>query len=132
MNTCKAPTRVDGTADSGVYMNKYRARKVKIDGETFDSQAEYGRWCELKMLERAGEISHLERQWKVSLEVDGRPIKIKSKGYPNGRTVSYWADFSYMENNEWVLEDKKGFDTPVSRLKRAIVEAVTGSEVRVT
>jgi ATP-dependent Zn protease len=36
--------------------NKLHNKKVVINGETYASQKEYSRWCELKLLERAGEI----------------------------------------------------------------------------
>lgn len=38
-------------------LNKYGARKVVVDGVTFDSSKEYIRWRELQLLERGGEIS---------------------------------------------------------------------------
>lgn len=131
MRTAKTMTRT--ASQQGRRPNKYHARRVSVDGEKFDSQAEYERWRELRLLERAGEISNLERQVKIPLEIGGRPIKVRSKGYPNGRPVKYWADFVYFENGQRVYEDKKGFDTPISRLKRAVVEAMyPGVEVRVT
>lgn len=113
-------------------MNKYHARKVEIDGETFDSQAECRRWCELKLLERAGQISRLERQVKLALHFNGTPVKIRSKGFPNGRACKYTADFAYFENNVRVFEDYKGKDTEASRLRRAVVEAIYNVEIRVT
>lgn len=44
--------------------NKYGAKRVKdpVTGELFDSSKEYRRWCELKLLERAGKVSGLKRQ----------------------------------------------------------------------
>ena len=43
-------------------MSKYNSKKIKVGGMVFDSQKEYRRWCELKLLERAGKISKLKRQ----------------------------------------------------------------------
>ena len=43
-------------------MSKYHNKKVTIDGVTWDSEKEYHRWCELKLLERAGKIFNLQRQ----------------------------------------------------------------------
>ena len=43
-------------------MSKYHSKKITIDGMTFDSQKEYKRWCELRLLEKAGEITNLQRQ----------------------------------------------------------------------
>lgn len=115
--------------------NKYHAKAITVDGERFDSYAEYQRWQELKLLEKAGQIRDLARQVRIQLRAgnDNRPIKIRSGRYPNGRATVYVADFAYFEGNALVYEDKKGMDTPLSRLKRAIVEAMyPGVQVRIT
>lgn len=111
--------------------HKYFAKKTEVDGITFDSQKEARRYQELRLLERAGEITRLKVQPEFPLEVNGRPVLIRSKGYPNGRRAKYVADFKYMRGTENVVEDVKGFDTPVSRLKRAIVEAEYEIEIQV-
>ena len=46
---------------------KYLNRKVTINGEIFDSQKEYKRFCELSLLEKAGAITDLQRQVKFML-----------------------------------------------------------------
>ena len=74
-------------------------------------------------------------QPKYLLGTDESPVLIRSKGYPNGRRASYIADFKYftdIEGNRMVVEDVKGMDTPVSRLKRAIVEAQYGIRILLT
>ena len=43
-------------------MNKYRNKKCVLDGIEFDSKKEMRRYSELKLLERAGEISDLKIQ----------------------------------------------------------------------
>ena len=48
-------------------MNKYGNTKVTVDGHTFDSKREYNRYCELKLMERAGLIKDLEMQKKFEL-----------------------------------------------------------------
>ena len=118
--------------------NKYRAKAITVDGERFDSRAEYGRWIDLQRLQELGDIENLERQTRIPLKCGTEPIKIRSEGYPNGRQIVYVADFSYYQNGELVFEDHKGkkraryvkgkkrrygTDSDVSRLKRAIVEA---------
>lgn len=45
-----------------VKTNKYHNTKFTADGYTWDSNKEYNRWRELKLLQRAGEIWALERQ----------------------------------------------------------------------
>ena len=40
--------------------NKYRAKKITVNGVEYDSKLEYERYCELKLLEQAKKISKLE------------------------------------------------------------------------
>ena len=84
--------------------NKYGAKKVVVNGEVFDSRKEYHRWCDLRLLEKAGKISDLKRQVKYVLipaqRQDGKLIE---------REVSYIADFEYIENGQKVVEDTKGY-----------------------
>lgn len=104
-----------------------------VDGVTFDSKAEMNRWLELKMLERAGEISNLVRQHQFVLAFEGRPVKIRSKGYPNGRICQYHADFTYFDKaGKLIVEEVKGVDQEADRLRRAVVEALYGIEILVT
>lgn len=106
--------------------SKYRNVKVTTpDGETFDSGREADRWMQLKLLEKAGEISHLERQPKFYLYGSKSQVLIKSKGYPNGRRAKWVGDFAYHchRRNKRICEDAKGFRTPLFILKRAVVEA---------
>ena len=110
--------------------NKYRAKPQIVDGIRFASKREAKRYGELKLLERAGVISALELQPKFKLGTDEAPVLIKSDRYPNGRRAVYLADFRY----QWpvgniVVEDVKGIDTPLSRLKRAVVEAQYSVEI---
>lgn len=101
--------------------NKYANQKTDVDGILFDSMKEAKRYRELLLLLRAGEIRDLRLQPRYPFVIQGEPVKIKSKGFPNGRSVSYVADFEYIERSgRLVIEDVKGFDTAVSRLKRAI------------
>lgn len=113
--------------------NKYRAQKTVVDGITFDSKKEAKRWCELRLLEKAGHIMNLERQHAIWLTIGNTPIKKKSKGYPNGRRVKWIADFVYFEGTKRIYEDTKGFRTREGALKIAIVEAMHPHvEVRLT
>ena len=122
-------------------MRKYRSQRMTCPetGEKFDSKSEYKRWRELKLLEMAGEIRNLRRQVRYPLEIDGRPIKTRSKGVPNGRRCFWTADFVYEERDSlmgigWnsVIEDRKGFDTQTSRFRRAVFEAMHDVRVRIT
>ena len=111
---------------------KYFNKKVHWEGMTFDSIREFERFQELRIMEKAGEISDLKIQPKFPLKIGDKDIRIRSDRYPNGRRVSYYGDFAYTDSNgETVVEDVKGQDTPVSRLKRAIVESQYGVAVKI-
>jgi len=97
--------------------NKYGARKVRDDGYLFDSKAEHLRYCELKVLQKAGEISELEVHPKYSIELNGHHI------------CTVILDFRYRDSHGTVIEDVKGKDLALSRLKRKLVEAQHGIEV---
>lgn len=101
--------------------NKYGNKKVSIDGETFDSKKEAKRYCELKLLQQAGEIKELRRQVKFVLipsqRVDGKVVE---------RECSYIADFVYRDakSGELVVEDTKGFKTKDYIIKRKLMLSV--------
>ena len=110
-------------------MSKYHSRKITRDGETFDSIKEYNRWKELKLLERAGEITELQRQVKFKLiptqrelvhEMSGQGVFKKGKLVE--REVSYVADFVYKNRLGFqVVEDAKGFKTKDYIIKRKLM-----------
>ena len=96
--------------------NKFGARKAKVDGHTFDSQAEASRYAELRMLEQAGRISGLVVHPKFDLHSrDGAKIG------------KYIADFSYRcpERGCQVVEDvkSKATRTALYRWKKRHFEA---------
>lgn len=105
--------------------NKYSAKPQTVDNIRFASAREANRYRELNILLRCNLISDLKLQPPFKLGTDAAPVLIRSKRYPNGRRATYYADFSYFDLRTRlpVIEDSKGYDTPVSRLKRAIVEA---------
>ena len=78
--------------------NKYG--NIKAHG--FDSRKEEARWQELRLRERAGEISGLQRQVPARLiptqYIEGKCVE---------RSVKYIADFVYVEKGEIVYEDVK-------------------------
>ena len=97
--------------------HKYRAQRVEIDGEKFDSKAEARRWGQLKLLEQAGEIKNLQRQVRFPLVVNG--IKIGA----------YVADFTYDAPGR-VVEDVKGFRTREFIRTKKLVKACYGIEIK--
>jgi hypothetical protein len=97
-------------------MNKYNARKTVIDGIKFDSKKEAARYCELKILLQAGEITDLELQPEYILQ----DAFIKNgKKY---RAIKYRADFRYKDYGKIVVEDVKGMRTPVYKIKKKMFE----------
>lgn len=98
-------------------MSKYKAVKVEIDGIKFDSKKEGRRYRQLKLLEKAGEISNLSLQPRFDLIVNG------------AKCGFYKADFKYTENGKEVIEDVKGMLTPVYRLKKKLVKAIYNIDI---
>lgn len=116
--------------------SKYGNRKIKIDGMVFDSQKEYRRWKELRLLEQAGEIRQLRRQVKyILIPAQREPDTIGPRGgVHKGKLIeherSYVADFVYEQNGKTVVEDAKGFKTDVYLLKKALMLWVHGIRIR--
>ena len=111
-------------------MSKYGSKKITVDGETFDSMKEYRRFCELRLMEKAGLITNLQRQVKFLLipaqyehyprfGKNGKPLK------PGKRLIekecAYYADFVYTEKGQDVVEDTKGVRTPEYIIKRKLM-----------
>ena len=97
-------------------MNKYRNRKIVIDNIKFDSVLEANRYRELKLLQRAKEISNLRLQV---------PFILQEGFKKNGRTyqaIKYIADFVYEENGQTIVEDTKGMKTETFKIKQKLFE----------
>ena len=130
---------------------KYHSKKITKDGETFDSIKEYKRWCELSLLERAGEITNLRRQVKfVLIPAQYEPDTIGSRGgIKKGKLIerecSYIADFVYEYHKlnrpdvprevysarvYTVVEDTKGFKTKDYIIKRKLMLQVHGIRIK--
>lgn len=97
---------------------KYQNRKTVVDGIKFDSAKEARRYGELKLLERAGQITGLEIQPSFRLLVN------------NCLICTYRADFTYQDATKArIVEDVKGMKTPVYRLKKKLMLAIHGVEI---
>ena len=85
-------------------MNKYHARSVDYDGYHFDSQKEYVRYQELKLLQKAGEI--------IDIAVHPEFILLDKFTYRGQviQGIKYSPDFMYTECNgeTKVIEEVKG------------------------
>lgn len=116
--------------------NKYGSRKVVRDGMTFDSVKEYNRWCELRLLERAGQITDLRRQMTYLLipcQYEPDTIGVRGgvkRGKLLEREVSYVADFVYTQDGNTVVEDTKGFKTKDYIIKRKLMLHVHGIRIK--
>jgi hypothetical protein len=100
--------------------SKYGAKRTEVDGIVFASKREATRYQDLKVMERHGLISGLTLQPKYDLIVEG--IKI----------CRYVADFGFIENGAVIIEDCKGFRTPIYRVKRKLMKAIYGITIRET
>ena len=97
-------------------MSKYNNKKTQVDMYVFDSIAESKRYKELALLEKAGKITGLELQPRFLLQ---EAFRRNGKTY---RKIEYIADFQYIENGQVIVEDVKGKETEVFKLKRKLFE----------
>ena len=93
---------------------KFGNRHVEIDGLRFDSAAEGRRYEQLRMLERAGEIQDLRVHPRYVI-IDALRV-----GSRREKAIVYEADFAYTEMGRQIVEDVKGVETAVFRLKRRL------------
>lgn len=98
---------------------KYRNVPTEIDGIKFASKREALRYCELKLLERAGEIKNLRLQPRYPLTVNSLHV------------ATYIGDFEYVETStdRLVTEDSKGVRTRDFINKAKLFHALYGREV---
>lgn len=95
-----------------------------VDGITFDSKREAVRYAELKLRERIGEITDLERQPEYVVQINGQAL------------CTYRADFRYFERGEQIIEDVKSADgrgtakDTAYRLRKRAAELCFGIKVR--
>ena len=100
-------------------MNKYRAQKQG----GYHSKREHKRALELKELESSGLISNLREQVPFELV----------PSYPKQqRAINYIADFTYVEDGETIVEDVKGFRTPLYKIKKKLLWHVHRIKIKET
>lgn len=88
--------------------SKYNARKVSVDGITFDSKAEADYYCRLKLLLRAGQIDGFCRQARF----------VVTEGRNGEKGTEYVTDFVvFYPDGSYRIVDVKGVKTDVFRLK---------------
>lgn len=105
--------------------SKYGNQTCAVDGITFDSKREAARYSVLSQRQRAGEIMNLRIQV---------PFVIVPAARINGKAVRerrYIADFVYdMPHGLTVVEDSKGMQTPMYRLKRQLMKVVHNIDIQ--
>ena len=112
-------------------MSKYGNKETVIDGIRFQSRKEAYRWCDLRLLQRAGKISELKRQVKYVLI----PSQRDESGKLIEREVSYYADFVYKNaNGSVIVEDVKGYKRGAAyqlfSIKRKLMLFLNGIKVK--
>lgn len=96
--------------------SKYGNKRVKLDGQWFDSIAEASRFVALKECVALGEIEQLQCQYR---------FKFRSG-------VVYKADFTYRRKGEFVVEDVKSISTcqsSVYRIKKRLLKDEYGLDI---
>jgi hypothetical protein len=100
--------------------NKYRNAPTAVDGITFASKREAGRYCDLRLLEKYGAITNLELQKRFEI--------VRRSRY--GKALFYVCDFCYIKDGQTVVEDAKGVRTAVYRLKKRLMQERNGITVQ--
>lgn len=128
------PKRDASRSKYGVRTDAAGKQARTVDGILFASLREAKRYGELKLLEKAGHIRNVEVQPSYPLDAFGvecRPIGIYRADF------SYWTRYTVsreggppIEHWRAVVEDVKGFKTPLYRWKKKHVEAQYGIEIR--
>lgn len=115
--------------------HKFGAVMTTVEGITFRSKAEARRYSELLLLARAGKIECLELQpvyvLHAPLTTGTMRGALKATAGQLPKVGKYVADFRYydMTTGAQVVEDVKGFKTPLYRWKKRHVEAQYGITV---
>lgn len=99
---------------------KYKSKQTIVDGIKFQSKLESERFQQLKLLQKAHEITDLQCQKEFQI----------FEGYINCYTGEkhksryYVADFFYLDlrSKQWIVEDTKGVETDVFKLKWELVQ----------
>jgi hypothetical protein len=101
-------------------VRKYRNVPTTYDGIRFASKREAGRYLVLKAMQEGGLIAGLQTQPPFRLEVNGYLI------------CKYVADFRYVDvaTGREVIEDAKGVRTQAYKLKKKLMLAIHGIDVR--
>ena len=96
--------------------NKHRNKPTYVDGIRFASKVEARRYCELKLLKKSGDVLWFIWQVPFVLSPD----------------VRYYADFLVVYREEGVvIEDVKGRETDVFKIKKKLMKEVHGIDIKI-
>jgi hypothetical protein len=113
-------------------MSKYHAVKTTVDGILFDSKREANRYCELRLLEKAGDIKNLQRQVRFEL---APPVKL-SGSTRTKPAIRFYADFAYTDlkhGGALIVEDVKSTPTAEKeafRIKLHLMKSIHNIDVQ--
>jgi len=107
------------------HKNKFGAKKTEFMGMKFDSKWEAERYGQLWKMQENKEIRDLERQVRFNIVIGEHKI------------CAYIADYTYYKPNkdgvdEFIVEDAKGVETDVFRLKKKLMLAVNGIDIKIS
>lgn len=107
---------------------KYRNKPCEVGAERYRSQRERDRHQALLLLQKAGRIAGLVREVQFEL-APGVLIQGEKRKRP---ALRYVADFVYsdVQLGRVVVEDAKGMQTPVYRLKKHLMATIRGIHVQ--
>lgn len=100
--------------------NKYNVDNTKkgkasrtVNGHLFMSKKEAARYQELLKLEKEDKIKDLELQPRFTLQ-----IAFTDNDGNKHRKIEYVSDFSYVLRGEKIVEEVKGFETDIWKIKK--------------
>ena len=105
--------------------NKFGAKKTEFMGMKFDSKWEAERYGQLWKMQENEKIRDLDRQVRFNIVINEQKI------------CSYIADYTYYKPNEdgvdeFIVEDAKGVETDVFRLKKKLMLAVNNIDIKIS
>jgi len=99
--------------------SKYGASRTVYGGLKYDSKKEAGYAQELELRKKAGEITEIVPQFKISLDVNNYHIS------------NYYVDFMVvLSDGSRELHEVKGFATMYWKMKWKLTEALYGEEYK--
>ena len=119
-------------------MKRTKYGAIRTNG--YDSKKEAKRAQQLELMEKAGVISMLNKQvefilipaqYETIIEITKKGIK-KPKQVCIERKCSYYADFTYYQNDEFIVEDSKGMRLSDYKIKRKLMLFNHGIKIKET